>query len=130
MRNGEHYVLRDVDGTPITEAKGRAIVTKHYRLDPQRRDNIRHKLMRERRKQAAGRASQKSQSAPASRPTTNKPTSPHPAQHSLGTQRTATTICAALAALQPWKPGPVPPAPSTAQRCARGAEHRQRGPAG
>jgi hypothetical protein len=77
--DGEHYVLRDVDGTPITEAKGRAIVTKHYRLDPQRRDNIRHKLMRERRKQAAGRASQKSQSAPTSRPTTNKPTSPHPA---------------------------------------------------
>ena len=26
MRNGERYLLRDVDGTPITEAEGRAIV--------------------------------------------------------------------------------------------------------
>lgn len=75
MRNGEHYVLRDVDGTMITEAQGRAIVKEHYQLDPRRRDNVRHKRMHERRKQAADRESQESHSAPTSRPANNKPTS-------------------------------------------------------
>lgn len=68
MRNGQHYVLRDVDGTEITEAEGRAIVKERYHLEPRRRDNLRHKRMREGRKQAAGRESQKSQSAPTSQP--------------------------------------------------------------
>lgn len=75
MRNGQPYVLRDVDGTPITEAEGRAIVKQRHQLEPRRRDNIRHKRMRERRKQAAGQESQKSQSAPTSQPVGNKPTS-------------------------------------------------------
>jgi hypothetical protein len=75
MRNGEHYVLRDVDGTAITEAQGRAIVKQRYQLKPGRRDNIRHKQMRERRKQAAGQESQESQSAPTSQPANTKPTS-------------------------------------------------------
>lgn len=79
MRNGEHYVLRDVDGTPITEAEGRAIVDERYQLKPGRRDNVRHQRMRERRKQAAAaaadRESQESHSAPTSRPANTKPTS-------------------------------------------------------
>jgi len=75
MRNGERYVLRDVDGTPITEAEGRAIVKARYQLQPRRRDNVRHKRMRERRKQAAGQESQESQSAPTSQPANTKPTS-------------------------------------------------------
>jgi transposase len=75
MRNGEHYVLRDVDGTVITEVEGRAIVTERYQIDPRRRDHVRHKLMRERRKQAAGQESQESPSAPTSQPATTKPTS-------------------------------------------------------
>ncbi len=75
MRNAQPYVLRDVDGTVITEAEGRAIVKERYQLEPRRRDNLRHKRMRERRKQAAGRKSQKSQSAPTSRPANTKPTS-------------------------------------------------------
>ena len=75
MRNGERYVLRDVDGTPITEAEGRAIVKARYQLQPRRRDNVRHKRMRERRKQAAGQESQESQSAPTSQPANTRPTS-------------------------------------------------------
>jgi transposase len=75
MRNGEHYILRDVDGTVITELEGRAIVNERYQLDPRRRDNIRHKRMYQRRKQAAGQESQESPSAPTSQPATTKPTS-------------------------------------------------------
>ena len=75
MRTGQHYVLRDVDGTPITQAEGRAIVKDRYQLQPRRRDNVRHQRMRERRKQAAGQESQESQSAPTSQPASTKPTS-------------------------------------------------------
>jgi transposase len=75
MRNGQPYALRDVDGTPITEAEGRAIVKERYQLEPRGRDNVRHKRMRDRRKQAADQESQESLSAPTSRPATNKPTS-------------------------------------------------------
>lgn len=75
MRNGQHYTLRDVDDTSITEAEGRAIVKAHYQLEPRQRDHVRHKRMRERRKQAAGQESQKSQSAPTSQPANTKPTS-------------------------------------------------------
>jgi hypothetical protein len=77
MRNGEHYVLRDVDGTVITQTEGQAIVKQRYQVDPRRRDNIRHKRMNERRKQAAGQESQKSPSAPTSRPANKQPTSQH-----------------------------------------------------
>jgi transposase len=77
MRNGEHYVLRDVDGTVITQTEGQAIVKQRYQVDPRRRDNIRHKRMNERRKQAAGQESQESPSAPTSRPANNHPTSQH-----------------------------------------------------
>ncbi len=75
MRNGEHYVLRDVDGTVITETQGRAIVSECYQIDPRRRDHIRHQRMRARRKQGAGQESQESPSAPTSQPATTKPTS-------------------------------------------------------
>ena len=74
MRTGQPYALRDVDGTAITEAQGREIVKERYQLQPRRRDNLRHKRMRERRKQAASQESQESPSAPTSRPATIKPT--------------------------------------------------------
>lgn len=77
MRNGEHYVLRDVDGTVITEAEGRIIVQQRYQLEPRRRDNVRHKRMRERRKEAAGQESQESTSAPTSGPADTQLTSQH-----------------------------------------------------
>lgn len=70
MRTGQPYVIRDVDGRVITTTEGKAIVKARYRVDPKRRDNAAHRRMRERRKQATGRESQKSQSAPTSRPVT------------------------------------------------------------
>ena len=66
-RNGERYVLRDVDGTQITEAEGRRIVQERYQLNPRRRDNIRHQRMRASRA-TTGQESQKSLSAPTSQP--------------------------------------------------------------
>jgi len=33
-RNGQRYILRDVDGTEITEAEGRAICADRYKIDP------------------------------------------------------------------------------------------------
>lgn len=77
MRNREPYALRDVDGTPITEAQGRVIVKERYQIDPRRRDHVRHQRMRDRRKQAAGQESQESPSAPTSRPADNQPTTQH-----------------------------------------------------
>lgn len=77
MRAGQPYALRDVDGTPITEAQGRVLVKERYQIEPRRRDNIRHHRMRDRRKQRAGQESQESPSAPTSRPATNHPTSQH-----------------------------------------------------
>lgn len=75
MRTGQPYELRDVDGTPITQAQGRVIVKERYQLKPRHRDNVRHKRMRDRRKQAADQESQESLSAPTSRPAKPKPTS-------------------------------------------------------
>lgn len=68
MRTGRPYVIRDVDGRELTPAEGKAIVKSTYKVDPKRRDNAAHKRLRERRKQATGRESQKSQSAPTPRP--------------------------------------------------------------
>ncbi len=70
MRTREPYVIRDVDGRVLTEAEGKAIVKQRYKVDPRRRDNAAHRRLGERRKQATGRESQKSQSAPTSRPVT------------------------------------------------------------
>lgn len=75
MRAGQPYALRDVDGTPITEAEGRAIVKARYKIDPRRRENVRYQRMRERRKQAAGQESQESRCAPTAQPAKTKPTS-------------------------------------------------------
>lgn len=77
MRTEQRYVIRDVDGREVTETEGKTIVKTRYKVDPKRRDNAAHRRLRERRKQATGRESQKSQSAPTSRPAT---TSIDPAQ--------------------------------------------------
>jgi len=70
MRTGQPYVLRDVDGRQITEAEGRQITKTKYKVDPKKRDAAAHRRMNQRRKQAASRESQKSLSAPTSRPAT------------------------------------------------------------
>ncbi|MGH8880967.1 MAG: IS110 family transposase [Stackebrandtia sp.] len=71
-RNGEHYHLRDVDGTIITETQGRATVKDRYQLQPRPKQSH----IREHRKHGTDRESQKSPSAPTSRPATNKSTNP------------------------------------------------------
>ena len=70
MRTGQPYTIRDVDGRAITEAEGKAIVRTKHKVDPKRRDTAAHRRMQQRRKQATDRESQKSQSAPTSRPVT------------------------------------------------------------
>lgn len=67
-RNREHYVLRDVDGRPITEAEGRQIVRDKYKVDRQTRINAANKRQSQRLKGRTGRERKESQSAPASRP--------------------------------------------------------------
>lgn len=67
-RNQEHYRLRDVDGRDITPAEGRQIVKDRYKVDTKHRLNAATRRMRARDKQATGRGSQESQSAPTARP--------------------------------------------------------------
>ena len=72
-RNGEHYVLRDVDGTPITETQGRRICATTYKIDPAARA-----ARRNRNQPTAGadrRKKESTKAAPAAGPPTNqKPT--------------------------------------------------------
>lgn len=70
MRTGQRYVLRDVDGREITEAEGKQIVKDRYRLDQKSRVAAAGRRMNNRRKLAASQESQKSPSAPTSRPAT------------------------------------------------------------
>ena len=71
------YALRDVDGRQITEAEGRQIVKTKYRVDQKQRVAAAGRRMKQRRREAADREPQKSQSAPTSRPATT--TIPAPA---------------------------------------------------
>ena len=70
MRTSQPYVIRDVDGRQLTEAEGKAIVKANYKVDKKRRVAAAGRRMKQRRKQATGRESQKSPSAPTSRPVT------------------------------------------------------------
>lgn len=74
-RTGQPYVLRDVDGREITQAEGRQIVKERYQVDHKHRLNAASRRIRQRRKQATDRESQKSQSAPTSRPANTQTTS-------------------------------------------------------
>lgn len=75
-RAGEHYVIRDTDGRTITAEEGRQIVREHHKIDPKTRDKAAHTRMSQRRKGRTGREQKESQSAPASRPATNKSKDP------------------------------------------------------
>ena len=68
MRTGQPYVIRDVDGREVTAAEGKAIVKTRYKIDQKKRVDSAGRRLRQRRKQATDRESQKSQSAPTSRP--------------------------------------------------------------
>ncbi len=73
-RAGNHYVLRDTDGRTITEAEGRRIVTDHHQVPSKTRAGARNTRRAQQHKQRTGRESQKSLSAPTSRPATSEPT--------------------------------------------------------
>jgi hypothetical protein len=74
-RNGERYVLRDVDGTPITEAQGRVICTERYSIPDDVRRRRRRTTKTQRHKGRAGRREQEStEAAPASDPPQPQPT--------------------------------------------------------
>ncbi|GAA3086531.1 transposase [Kribbella aluminosa] len=73
-RTRQHYVLRDTDGRIITPDEGRRIVRDRHSVDPKTRDKAAHARMSQRRKARTGRESQKSQSAPTSRPAKTNPT--------------------------------------------------------
>lgn len=68
LRTGTAYVIRDVDGTPITEAEGRAIVKIHHQVDPAIRKKNARGRNPARLKHRTSRVSQESQSAPTTRP--------------------------------------------------------------
>ena len=74
-RNGQRYELRDVDGTPITEAEGRAICGERYKIDPKVRATRRRTTTA---KQMKGRTSRRkkesTEAAPASGPSSADPT--------------------------------------------------------
>jgi transposase len=78
-RAGTPYVIRDLDGTVITAAEGRRIVAEQHQVDPdirrRRRGTTTAKTLKGRRsEQRAGRAKQKSPSAPPHRPANPNPT--------------------------------------------------------
>ena len=68
-RNGEHYLLRDIDGRDITQAEGRQIVRDRFPVDPKTRDTAAHHRLAQRQRETS-QEHKESQSAPASRPPT------------------------------------------------------------
>ena len=69
-RTGEHYVLRDTDGRPITPEEGRRIVRAHHTVDKKIRINAACKRYSQRQKGRTDREQQESPSAPVHRPVT------------------------------------------------------------
>ena len=74
-RNGQRYELKDLDGTPITDAEGRAICTDRYKVDPAVRAARRQTSTAKQLKQRTSRRGKEStKAAPASGPSTTDPT--------------------------------------------------------
>ena len=69
-RNGQRYELKDIDGTVITEAEGRAICKERYTIDPAVRAARRRTTKAAQAKRGAGRRGKESttQAAPATDP--------------------------------------------------------------
>lgn len=68
LRSGQHYVLRDLDGTPITAERGKQIIAERYTVDPEVRAAARSQRKAQSLKGRTGRVPQKSPSAPTRRP--------------------------------------------------------------
>jgi transposase len=75
-RNGERYILRDVDGREITQTEGRDICANRYRVPPEARRSRRHHRTAKKHKGRTGRRDQEStEAAPAADPSNSQPTS-------------------------------------------------------
>ena len=74
-RTGQPYVIRDVDGRPITADEGKQIVKDRYKVDQKKRVAAAGRR-RTQHKKATGQESQRSQSAPTSRPVKTTISSP------------------------------------------------------
>ena len=74
-RNGQRYILRDLDGREITNKEGRAICADRYKIDPAvraaRRKNNTAKQLKGR---TSRRKKESTEAAPASGPSTTEPT--------------------------------------------------------
>ncbi|MGA7271402.1 MAG: IS110 family transposase [Acidimicrobiia bacterium] len=77
-RTGQHYQLRDTDGTPITETQGRTICAERYKIDPKLRAARRRTTKAQQHKQRASRRKKKSNKAasPSNPPTNNNTPNP------------------------------------------------------
>jgi len=74
-RNGQHYVLRDVDGRPITETEGKQICATRYRIDPaQRAAKRKNTSAKQPKKVRTGPDKKESQSAPGHEPAPHQTT--------------------------------------------------------
>lgn len=74
-RNGERYIVRDVDGRAITEAEGREICAERYRVPDEVRRRRRRATTTQRQKGRTGRRDQEStKAAPAVDPSRSDPT--------------------------------------------------------
>ena len=74
-RNGERYILRDLDGHQITDAQGRAICRERYTVTAEQRHQRRQPTTAKQHKGRTDRRDQKStEAAPAASPSRPKPT--------------------------------------------------------
>lgn len=74
-RNGQRYVIHDLDGTPLSEARGREICTDQWAIPPEVRHRRRATTPAKRHKRRTGPRDEKSTEAASTlSPPTNKPT--------------------------------------------------------
>jgi hypothetical protein len=81
-RNGERYILRDVDGRAITEAEGRAICRERYTVTAADRQQRRQPTTAKQHKGRTGRRGKEStEAAPAADPSRSQTTQPETLAH-------------------------------------------------
>ena len=74
-RHGETYQIRDLDGTPLTMAEGKKIVTEHHQVPKKKAKASYYRATNHK----ADRELQKSLNAPTSRPAETQPKPPRAA---------------------------------------------------
>ncbi len=67
-RRGEPYIIRDLEGRPISAAEGRRIVSQHYLISSQLREDRRSISQSRSTPERTSRRSKESQSAPSTGP--------------------------------------------------------------